>query len=114
MIGVLTLFAAAAVQPEDKVIPAFFTGERFLEICSESDAGQCWMYVAGVLDGIFHAESSHETQSICGGKRLRKAAEIVVQFLRERPELQRKAAAVIVEMALRSRLPCSDDDADQT
>ncbi|HEU4683857.1 MAG TPA: Rap1a/Tai family immunity protein [Nitrospira sp.] len=111
MIGVSVL-AAAMLQPaHERLIPAFFTGERLLEICSGPNRGQCWMYVAGVMDGMFHAETRNDRRTLCGGVELtnRKAAELAVELLREQPELQVKAAAVTVEMALRSHLPCEID-----
>jgi hypothetical protein len=104
------LLANTPVLPHAEMIPAFFTGDRLLEVCMEPNDGRCAMYVAGVLDGVFHAQADAHDRSICGGNELdtREASRLVVQFLQDRPELRSKAAAVVVDLALRSRLPCPE------
>lgn len=114
MIEAMILAASAVALPEERMIPAFLTGERLLEICTSTKGKQCSMYVAGVVDGMFHAQSDMPEKSICGGNELdtRDASETVVQYLRDHPELKGKAAAVVVELALRPRLVCGRNDAD--
>jgi hypothetical protein len=94
--GLLILLATTAPQAGDSPgIPAFFTGERLYEICIGEESGQCWMYVAGVLDGIFEAEASAGTRSICAARLTnRDAAERVTGFLRDQPQFRSRAAAV--------------------
>ena len=107
--GLLMLFAFTAAQASSgPVIPAFFTGERLYGICTGDDPGQCWMYVAGVLDGVFEAESAAGTRSICPARLTnREAAERVTIFLRENSEFRSRAAAVGVKAALQSNLECA-------
>jgi hypothetical protein len=111
----LKLLALTALQVDPEVapplIPAFFTGERLLEICSRPNAGQCSMYVAGVVDGVFHAETNKSARSLCSGDMTnREAAKIVTDYLREHPEVQKQAAAVAVELALTPEIGCDADE----
>ena len=102
---------AAAEEPERPDIPAFFTGERLLEICTQQTAGFCSMYVAGVADGIFHSETG-EQRSLCRGDLTnRDARKIVTDYLRDNPDMRPFAAAVAVQKALEPVIGCSDDSA---
>jgi hypothetical protein len=105
------MLVAASLQTDaPAVIPAFFTGERLLNICTGDYPGQCWMYVAGVLDGFFLAESNNEERSICGGRLTnRDAAALVTSYLKDNPGMLEKAAAVAVKAALESELPCTKE-----
>ncbi|HUG44965.1 MAG TPA: Rap1a/Tai family immunity protein [Sphingomicrobium sp.] len=107
--GLLAFLAAGASQAtQAPVIPAFFTGERLYEICTEENTPRCWMYVAGVLDGVFAAETGADNRSICAARLTnRDAAERVIGFLRDNPAFRSKAAAVGVKAALRADLPCA-------
>ena len=111
MTTALLMFLAAAAQPADgPVIPAFFTGERLYEICTGDDSAHCWMYVAGVLDGVFEVESAAGSRSLCAARLTnRDAAARVTGFLRDNPEFQEMAAAVGVKAALRPVLACDSD-----
>ena len=111
--ALLALLAAGEAQVDSApLIPAFFTGERLYEICSRPNAGQCSMYVAGVLDGVFEAETRANSRSICGADLSnREAAERVVSYLRENASVHDKAAAVVVKLALRSDLECGQETA---
>jgi hypothetical protein len=108
----LMLLAATAAQGGNSpTIPAFFTGERLYEICAGEEPGQCWMYVAGALDGMFATEAGAGIRSICPARLTnRDAAERVIEFLRENPDFQNRAAAVGVREALRSDLQCDVDE----
>ncbi len=105
---VLFLLTAAAAQEESApLIPAFFTGERLYEICSRPNGGQCSMYVAGVVDGVFHSETG-EARTLCSGDMTnREAAKVVTEYLRENPDIRQHAAAVAVELALKPHLGCN-------
>ena len=106
------MLANAATSPGEAapLIPAFFTGERLYEICTGPNEPQCWMYVAGVLDGTFEAESSAEAPTICRTDITnRDAAERVVEYLRDNEDIRRKAAAVAVKAALIPVLACAPD-----
>ena len=107
MTSLLTLLALAAVDPADPpLIPAFFTGERLLEICTSQDVGWCSMYGAGVADGVFYAETG-EPRSLCRGDlNNREARKIVTSYLQKNPTVRESAAAVAVELALRPVLGC--------
>lgn len=106
--ALLMLFASTAQADDAPVIPAFFTAERLYEICTGRNPGQCWMYVAGVLDGMFEAQSRAATRSICPTRLTnRDAANLVINFLRDNPEFRSKAAAVAVKTALRPNLECT-------
>ena len=110
MNGLLVLMAMAAPQPQgEPLIPAFFTGEKLFELCTSSEDSHCWMYVAGVLDGVFHTQGKDEPRTLCGGNLTnnRDAAAVVVAYLRENPNVRRQAAAVAVEKALAQRVGCS-------
>lgn len=108
----LMLLASTSPQAGNSpVIPAFFNGERLYEICTGERSGQCWMYVAGVLDGVFEAEAAGGTRSICAARLTnRDAAETVTEFLRDNPHFRTRAAAVGVKAALRSDLRCRGDE----
>jgi hypothetical protein len=94
------------------MIPAFFTGERLYEVCAGPDETQCWMYVAGVLDGVFETETGTQKRTICGAEITnREAANRVTAYLRENEAIREKAAAVVVRMALQSELACTADKA---
>ena len=97
----------AAAQPP--LIPAFFTGESLYRICSRPNGGQCSMYVAGVLDGIFYARSRGAGPSICPASiNNREAAELVTDYLERHPDMLPRAAALGVRQALAQRLECRD------
>jgi hypothetical protein len=112
MFGAQLLMLLAAAQPagEDaRLIPAFFTGERLYEICAGPEEAQCWMYVAGVLDGVFEAETGAE-RTICATQiSNRDAAKLVMDYLRENKDMRPKAAAVAVQNAVKSKLACPAD-----
>lgn len=94
------------------MIPAFFTGDRLYEICAGPNEGQCWMYVAGVIDGVFEAEADASTPSICRSEITnRDAAQRVTHFLRENEAIRHKAAAVAVKLALQAELACKPEKA---
>lgn len=104
--GFLALVAANDAEPP--LIPAFFTGDRLLEICMGPDPGQCSMYVAGVADGIFHSETG-EPRTLCSGDlNNRDARKIVTDYLLKHPEVRGHAAAVVVELALKPLIGCDD------
>lgn len=104
--GLLALLAADGA--EEQLIPAYFTGERLLEICLGPNPGQCSMYVAGVADGIFHAETG-EPRTLCSGDlNNRDARKVVTNYLLEHPEIRAHAAAGIVEFALEPLIGCDD------
>jgi hypothetical protein len=109
--GLLMFLASGTSQAtQAPVIPAFFTGERLYEICTEENSPRCWMYVAGVLDGVFEAETGAATRSICAARLTnRDAAQRVIGFLRDNPGYRTRAAAVGVKAALRSDLACGPD-----
>ena len=106
--ALLLLFGAqAAAQPP--LIPAFFTGEKLYRICSRPNGGQCSMYVAGVLDGLFYARSRGGPPTVCPAPiNNRQAAEIVTQYLERHPDMQSRAAALGVRQALADRLECPE------
>jgi len=115
MFPLLLLLAAQARPPASgaPLIPAFFTGQRLYEICSESQGGLCSMYVAGVLDGLFYAGSRSSQPILCRAPiNNREAAELVTRYLEQNPQIRSRAAAVGVERALTDRLRC-DSDADR-
>jgi len=89
--------------------PAFFTGERLFEICSRTNYGQCSMYVAGVVDGIFFADGENGSQSLCRGKLTnQEAAKLVVDVLAADNSLRLLSAAAAVRAALADTLRCEE------
>jgi hypothetical protein len=108
--GLLMFLASGASASQAPVIPAFFTGQRLYEICTEEVSPRCWMYVAGVLDGVFEAETAAASRSICAARlNNRDAAQRVIHFLRDNPGYRTRAAAVGVKAALRSDLACNSN-----
>ena len=104
----LMLGAQAAAQPP--LIPAFFTGESLYRICNRPNGGQCSMYVAGVLDGLFYAQSRGGPPTVCPAPiNNRQAAEIVTDYLERHPDMLTRAAALGVRQALAERLDCRED-----
>ena len=113
----MTIFLALALQaapqiaapPSEPVVPAFFSGERLYEICRRRNNGQCSMYVAGVIDGLFLSESETSSESLCRAKlNNREAAKIVTTYLAEHPAYLQSAAALAVRVAVRDTLACDD------
>jgi hypothetical protein len=107
---VLYLLLGLQVAAEAPMIPAFFTGESLHRICSRPNGGQCSMYVAGVLDGIFYARPRRADPYLCPAPiNNREAAEIVTRYLERHPDMRSRAASVIVRQALSQRLDCDDE-----
>jgi hypothetical protein len=103
----LFLSAQAGAQPAP-LIPTFFTGETLYDICRRPNGGQCSMYVAGVLDGMFYARS-RGGQPLCPSPMTnREAADIVLTYLEANRALRRHAASVSVRDALAERLDCDN------
>src|SRR3546814_2170797 len=71
LFGLLLSQAVPAVSPvpavpeEAPLIPAFFTAQTLYDICKRPNAGQCSMYVAGKLDGVFFMDAAQESRSFC-------------------------------------------------
>ncbi len=116
MFPMLLLAAAQAQAPAPSnlpLIPAFFTGQRLYDICSQSQGGLCSMYVAGVLDGLFYAQSKRNQPSLCRWPiNNREAAALVTRYLEQNPDIRARAAAVGVERALSDRLRCDNPPPD--
>lgn len=92
------------------MIPSFFTGDALYEICRRPNAGQCSMYVAGVLDGMFYMRSRDGDQFCPSPMNNQEAAQVVLQFLESNPEKRARAASVVVREALATRLDCTPED----
>ncbi|WP_129791341.1 Rap1a/Tai family immunity protein [Sphingosinicella sp. CPCC 101087] len=112
--ALLLLFGIqAAGQPP--LIPAFFTGQSLYEICSRPNGGQCSMYVAGVLDGLFYAGSRDAEPLLCPAPlNNRQAAELVTDYLESHPDMLPRAAALGVRQALAERLECREQPEAET
>lgn len=105
---VIQLSGTSSAQASE-MVPAFFTGDRLYEICAGPEEYQCWMYVAGVIDGTFQAEANETSRSICRTPITnREAAHHVLAYLRENVSVREKAAAVAVKLALQHELACED------
>jgi hypothetical protein len=88
-------------------IPAFFSGNQLFEICSNPNYGQCSMYVAGVIDGIFLADGEGGRQSLCRSAITNQgAAELVLNRLSDDVALRSLSAAAAVRAAVANRLSC--------
>jgi len=107
MLAMLMMISAqAGAEPPAPMIPTFFTGEALYEICRRPNAGQCSMYVAGVLDGLFYARS-RDGEPLCPAPMTnREAADLVVRYLAANAGVRRHAASVGVREALADRLEC--------
>lgn len=91
--------------------PAFFSGERLLEICRRQNYGQCSMYVAGVVDGMFFVDGENGSQSLCRAQMTnRRAARLVTRLLEEDGALRGLSAAAAVQAAMASPLGCTSDE----
>lgn len=100
--------AANGAAAEAPLIPAFFTGERLYEICRQPNAGQCSMYVVGVLDSLFLTDSLHRRATTCPTSLTnRQAAEIVTAYLERNRTVRARAASVAVTQAMAERFPCA-------
>ena len=108
----LMLLAAAVPSPghtaePTREIPAFFSGNQLFEICSNPNYGQCSMYVAGVIDGIFLADGEGGRQSLCRSAITNQsAAELVLSKLSDDTALRDLSAAAAVRAAVADRLSC--------
>lgn len=110
----LFLGAAAQAAAAPPLIPAFFTAQRLYDICTRPNHGQCSMYVAGVIDGIFLIEARTGEPTICRAPITnQKAAELVIAYLEAHPERRAESAASAVKAAVADALPCAppQDDA---
>lgn len=88
-------------------VPAFFNGEALLAICERPNAGQCSMYVAGVVDGLFLLDGEDGQAGLCRGRLNNvEAADLVVQRLRSDSTLGILPAAAAVRDAVSARLSC--------
>lgn len=111
----MTLFSMASQSRADDlpkpaaVTPAFFTGGRLLEICSQPNYGQCSMYVAGVVDGVFFSDGENGQLGFCRAKLTnRGAAKLVLEELQADNTLRTLSAAAAVRAALETRLECPE------
>jgi hypothetical protein len=103
---ILMFFAAAAVPVSaseavegTRDIPAFFSGERLFEICSQPNYGQCSMYVA--------ADGEGGSRAICRTEITNQAAaELVLNRLSGDAQLRSLSAAAAVHAAIADRLSC--------
>ena len=112
--ALLLLFSAQAAS-QAPMIPAFFTGESLYRICNRPNGGQCSMYVAGVLDGLFYARSRGAPPTLCPAPiNNREAAEIVTDYLQRHPDMLPRAAALGVRQALAERLSCDQGQSETT
>ena len=115
-LAIILSVAMASSQPADPpLIPSFFTGEALHDICRQQpSAGQCSMYVVGVLDGIFLSDAETGNATICPAKLTNQdAAGEVARFLTDNPSERHKAASVIVRLALEPRLRCPSPELDE-
>lgn len=103
---------AAAEAPAVPLIPSFFTAEALYEICRRPNGGQCSMYVAGALDGMFYARSRGGPPLCPERMNNREAADRVLDYLENNPELRDRAAAVAVRQALAPLLDCGREEED--
>lgn len=98
---------APAAPEEAPLIPAFFTAQTLYDICKRPNAGQCSMYVAGTLDGVFFMDAAQESRSFCLPPTTnRKVADAVVGYLEAHPDVLEKAAAAVVHEAVAQMYPC--------
>lgn len=105
--GAVTLAAPGNAAEPTREIPAFFSGNQLFKICSNPNYGQCSMYVAGVIDGIFYADGEGGSQSLCRGEITNQgAAELVLHRLTDDAALRALSAAAAVRAAVADRLSC--------
>ena len=64
-VGAAVVFLFGAVLMVKKFYIKVSPGEALYEICRGPNAGQCSMYVAGVLDGLFYARSRDGSPDFC-------------------------------------------------
>ena len=110
LLGLALLFAASSA-------PAGQTGRRFLELCSGGEAwsdGYCTGYIVGVgdlIDGLLLEEDLKgplDGKSFCLTEQLSRAEvrDLVLAFLRKRPDVQDKHMTSITWAALIEAFPC--------
>jgi hypothetical protein len=114
MLGALALTGSAQQATDLPMIPAFFRGEAIYQICQQPNRGQCSMYVAGVLDGMFYARSRGGPRLCPSAMNNREAADIVIAYLEENPEMRSRAASAVVRSALADRLACNSEEAESS
>ena len=112
--ALLACLGAALISVE---VRAGQTGREFLELCSDGGAwteGYCTGYVAGageLVDGLLLEEdlkSALDGKAFCPPDGLRKGQvrDLVLAYLRERPEIRDKHIASITWAALIDAFPC--------
>lgn len=113
MLATILAMSMQATAPPVPLIPSFFTGEALYRICRQPNGGQCSMYVAGVLDGLFYARSRGGPPLCPSRMNNREAADDVVQYLADNPEMRTRAASAVIRRALAARLDCAVEDRDE-
>lgn len=105
----LALSQATLPTPEPPpLIPAFFTAQTLFDICKRPNAGQCSMYVAGMLDGVFFMDAARESRSFCLPPTTnREVSDAVVDYLEAHPDVREKAAAAVIHEAVAQMYPCA-------
>lgn len=103
--------AESAAKAEAPLIPAFFTAETLYDICTRPNAGQCSMYITGTVDGMFLLEAARGRESFCLPQMTnREAADAVVDYLDDNPDVRGKAASAAIYEALTETFPCPDSE----
>ena len=103
----LALVIAGAILAEPPLIPAFFTADRLDTMCRRPDDGNCLMYVAGAMDGIFYVRFNERPVLLCPTAMTnRQVAVLFMEYLDKNPEDRKLAAAAAVRRAVASKIEC--------
>lgn len=116
--SLLPVLLGLALQFGASTAPAAQTGRAFLELCSGSEAwsdGYCTGYIVGVgdlIDGLLLEEDLKgplDGKAFCLTEELNRAEvrDLVLAFLRKRPDVQDKHMTSITWAALIEAFPCS-------
>lgn len=89
----------------------FYTGNNLYSDCTHESAVRrtmCMGYVTGVLDAVTGVAVCHPPSVTVG-----QATDMVVQFMRQRPDLRNQAADAIVMAAMAAAFPCAQRPTNQ-
>lgn len=113
MIGLAMMLAAATTDAPMRFGSGYTTGEMLDQACRQTDRTACIEYITGAADTLSYLESTDNMlRAVCPPRDLTKAAlsDVVVAYLRKRPEQKYMLAGSVVFGALYAAYPCPKDE----
>lgn len=99
MLVAVTVSLPAAAQRTSKI-----DGDRLVQLCTGRDNAGCEAYVSGVADAI--AELAPQRACIPPAVKGAQLRDVVVKFIRSRPETRQRSAGALTVQALGAAWRC--------